>query len=295
MNWPDLSDYIGKDFSAFPNSCEAANMRLQALVPHLPQDLVSAWAEIGIRTDTDLLFSGSAVDILSRLPEGSIRLAQLRDYIALVAQQSSSPAIRGDELLEQELAPSQISTFCLTAGVPEIDSLLETSERSLVYEISGDRGSGKSILALHLVLQQLVSNDVSALWMDTTGDFSVDRARHQLQYYSGEKSSSALARLEVATALNTDAAIEILESMRPRYSASPNSRLCCVVIDTITRLLGPNLSAASPQGHAIMASFMHHLRTLAREHELTFLVINDTASSFPKGNTPSTSGLAPRK
>jgi len=45
-----------------------------------------------------------------------------------------------------------------------------------------------------------------------------------------------------------------------------------IVIDSITPLLLPSLSAVSSQGHAIMTTFMRRLRELARAFGITIMV-----------------------
>ena len=55
-------------------------------------------------------------------------------------------------------------------------------------------------------------------------------------------------------------------------NASPNPRARLVIIDSVTSLLAPSLSAVSSHGHAMMTTFMQHLRRMARSYYLTFLV-----------------------
>lgn len=79
-------------------------------------------------------------------------------------------------------------------------------------------------------------------------------------------------------------------------NASPNPRARLVIIDSVTSLLAPSLSAVSSHGHAIMTTFMQHLRIMARSYYLTFLVsiytfyitlsnpleiVNNTSASHP--------------
>jgi RAD51-like protein 3 len=54
---------------------------------------------------------------------------------------------------------------------------------------------------------------------------------------------------------------------------SPSAaRIRIIVIDSITPLLGPMLSAVSSQGHAIMTTFMRQLRALSQAFELCIFV-----------------------
>lgn len=45
-----------------------------------------------------------------------------------------------------------------------------------------------------------------------------------------------------------------------------------IVIDSITPLLGPQLSAESAEGHAAMVNFMRYLRNIARNYGVLFFV-----------------------
>lgn len=86
--------------------------------------------------------------------------------------------------------------------------------------------------------------------------------------------------------------------MTKAYQANPlpNPGVRLVIIDSVTPLLAPLLSAVSSHGHAIMTTFMQHLRSMARSYYLAFLVsaytfhvassnsleiINDTSSAHP--------------
>jgi RAD51-like protein 3 len=220
-------------------------MRLAALVPTVPLDLVESLEKCGIRTDTELLFSGTAADIFKRLPPETVSLHDLTKYIALVTERAAAPGIRADILLSQES-----HDYELTSGVAELDRLLGGFGGSRVLEISGDKGSGKSVsaankvssiwwtesgvktLALNIVLRLLVEdNDSGAIWIDTTGDFSVQNAKDMLVLYEGivrisnfgdnmklidmmQGASTALDRLNISLAFDIDAAYDVLETVR---------------------------------------------------------------------------------
>lgn len=57
----------------------------------------------------------------------------------------------------------------------------------------------------------------------------------------------------------------------------PSPRVRLVIIDSVTSLLAPSLSAVSSHGHAIMTTFMQHLRSMARSYYLAFLVSISTS------------------
>ncbi|KAH7924065.1 P-loop containing nucleoside triphosphate hydrolase protein [Leucogyrophana mollusca] len=260
-------------------------MRLQNLQPLLAPELICALEASGIKTDSDLLFSGSSVDILARLPPGVVSLTELKRCIALVEERASAPGIRADELLAREVAARDADEE-LMSGVTSLDELVGGFGGSRVFEISGEGGSGKSALALHIVLRHLVSHtNTRALWIDTVGAFSAEKTAQLLGQYHGGGAETALERLQVSFVFNIEAAHDTLEELRGTLTGhtSPDSeaKFCCVVIDTVTSLFAGTLSAVSSHGHAVMTTFMYHLRALAQTHALTFLVINGTSAAAP--------------
>ncbi|KAF8556211.1 P-loop containing nucleoside triphosphate hydrolase protein [Imleria badia] len=260
-------------------------MRLHSLIPTIPGDIVAVLEACGIRTDADLLFSGSPIDILQRLPPGVVSLADLKAYTALVADNASARGIRGDALYTVELQRQHAYHTDLTCGVDELDALVNGFGGGRVFEISGDRGSGKTLLVSQIALRLLATyKEASVLWMDTAGAFSVERTRQMVQHLYGESSSTVLERLQVSLVLNIETARALLEDLESSLTANPlpGHRVRLVVIDSVTSLLAPSLSAVSSHGHAIMTTFMQHLRSMARSYHLAFLVVNNTSASPPR-------------
>jgi len=131
-------------------------------------------------------------------------------------------------------------------------------------------------LALQIVCGHLSrSSTASALWLDTTGDFSPLRAIDVLRSYTGQASATVLERLQVALAFNIDSVYDIFDSI----NHNPQPTIKFIVIDAITILLGPNLSAVSSEGHAAMATFVRQLRAIAQANNIFVLVINTTTST----------------
>lgn len=124
------------------------------------------------------------------------------------------------------------------------------------------------------------------------GDDRCFHSRRQTEYL--ESTSTVLERLQVSLVLNVETARALLEDLessltvcmpnRPlmqmiqgsQANASPGVRL--VIIDSVTYLLAPSLSAVSSHGHAIMTTFIQHLRSMARSYYLAFLVSVHTSS-----------------
>ncbi|KAH9928751.1 P-loop containing nucleoside triphosphate hydrolase protein [Fomitopsis serialis] len=262
-------------------------MRLQTLVPSPPQTLLDALAQVGIRTDTDLLFSATPVDIFRKLPSGTLSLHDFHSFVAQVTRQAAAPAVCGDVLFEQGKRREESDLYSEpTTGVRQLDQLLGGLAPPRVIEVSGDRGSGKSVfLCASVVLRHLSSDhNLGALWIDTTGEFSADRIPPLLESYEGCAVSTTLERLQVALAFDIETAQDVLEMIRTTLSTHPDAPpvVRCVVVDTVTALLSPLLSAVSSQGHAIMTTFMRQLQTLAQSFSLTILVINSSTRCTPR-------------
>lgn len=127
--------------SPTPATCFSTPMRLSALVPSIPQEIVTLLKNNGIATDRDLLFHESAIDIYEKLPHDALTLPQLRAFIARVTELLSAPGICSADL------PNALHSKLLT-GVAELDALTDGFAGSQIVEISGDRGSGKTVSVL---------------------------------------------------------------------------------------------------------------------------------------------------
>ncbi|KAI0715829.1 P-loop containing nucleoside triphosphate hydrolase protein [Cerioporus squamosus] len=258
-------------------------MRIQQLVPPLGADLANALQEIGIKTDTDLLLAHDPLTIFAKLPAGhGVTLRQFRDILAQVTELAAAPPVYGDKLLEQEMKRQEdIYADDMLLGVPEVDALL------------GGFNPPRA-LALQLALRHLARTaNSSVLWIDTGGEFSPERVALLLEQLEGPYSPTALERLQVSLAFDIEAAHEVLEAVRQALSAaqdhgemdegsSASPLIRCIVIDNITALLGPTLSATSSQGHAIMTTFMRQLRAFADLFSLTILVVNTSTRVGPR-------------
>ncbi|KAI0326484.1 P-loop containing nucleoside triphosphate hydrolase protein [Cubamyces sp. BRFM 1775] len=265
--------------------------RLQQFSPPLPIELVNALNDIGVKTDTDLLLFDDPSNIFRRLPpELGVSLLDFRRAVESVVELAAAPSTYGDKLLEKEERRNEdIFVDDMLVGVPELDALLGGFNPPIVIEVSGDKGSGKTALALQLVLRHLArTSDSSVLWIDSSGEFSPERVSLVLAQIPGEYSATVLERLQVSLVFDIEAAHEVLETLRQVMSMrgaeshleSPVTR--CIVIDTITPLLGPLLSATSSQGHAIMTTFMRQLHAFADSFSLTIIVINSSTNILPR-------------
>ncbi|KAJ6539043.1 P-loop containing nucleoside triphosphate hydrolase protein [Mycena capillaripes] len=258
-------------------------MRLAACVPSIPEHLLSSLDKCGIRTDADLLFSGSTFDLFRRLPAQTTTLRELTEVFTLVAEMAS---VRGESAADlMTVHTTEPNDQDILSGLPQLDEILHglTTSRRLI-EVSGNKGSGKTSLLLQLVLHHLVHHPQSSvLWIDTTGDFSAVRAAEILERSDVPDASAALERLQVSLAFDVDSVHEVLEELRFSFSPSTphQTRTRVIVLDTITPLFAHLLSPVSSQGHAIMTGFMRQLRAFAQIFSMTVFVVNNSTAFTP--------------
>jgi RAD51-like protein 3 len=130
-------------------------------------------------------------------------------------------------------------------------------------------------LALQIVIQCLLANaDSYALWIDTSGDFSAEKTAQLVRHFDIAVSDKVLERLQVSLSFDIEAVHDVLEALHISLlsSRTVGPIVRWIVIDSITPLLLPSLSAVSSQGHAIMTTFMRRLRELARAFGITIMV-----------------------
>lgn len=118
------------------------SMRLSNLIPSIPANVVACLEVQGIRTDTDLLFSTTTFDIYKRLPAGTTTLEELTEYTSIAAEIGAAPGMSGHELLLLENTYGDVQ---LRTGNGELDDLLRGLDGRWIIELSGDKGSGKSV------------------------------------------------------------------------------------------------------------------------------------------------------
>ncbi|KAG9122945.1 hypothetical protein FRC07_000437 [Ceratobasidium sp. 392] len=166
-------------------------MRLRTVRGDVPllasnPELLEALETAEIKTTYDVLFT-PLPDLLARLATAKGILTT--DIITLQEQIATVTAVEcttGDKLYTKELEaldsmrPHNESVF----GVQALDDLLgPTFSGPYVVELSGTPGSGKSVLATHVVTRWLAHDpDASALWIDCSGDFTPERAKRVCTY-----------------------------------------------------------------------------------------------------------------
>ncbi|KAJ3733885.1 P-loop containing nucleoside triphosphate hydrolase protein [Lentinula guzmanii] len=247
----------------------------------LPDDLVTELASLGILTSTDLMFSSpTPLEIYSRLSSKSISFPEFEACIKVIL---TKLATSGQEAVELD----QPSHPCFKMEtLTSLDNYLDGGlPCARVIEISGDNGSGKRILLLNCVLMSLLRNrEIEGLWIDTTGDFAIERAVQILEYHqqSLDNMEILLQRLHISLATDMESVQQIIRALDFQLALQASSiQMKYIVIDSVTSLFGPYLSAVSSQGHAIMAAFMRYLRDFAKRYSVIILLINNATLMQP--------------
>ncbi|KAF8525856.1 hypothetical protein BU17DRAFT_83362 [Hysterangium stoloniferum] len=258
-------------------------MNLQTLFPSLPEGIHQGLLGAGIVTTHDILFSDIS-QLYQRLPSGLLSLRELSELRSDAAARVAAPATRGDELFTQQEERETIREECL-CGVEKIDALLGGFGRYGVTEIAGDKKSGKTGLVMNIVIRHLASHPThTACWIDSGGEFDIERAAEIVQLHNGPGRETALDRLNIIQCFDIATAHQTLEDLQVSLAAereiTPRTRF--LIIDPITPLLGPLLTATSSQGHAVMVTFMRQVASLARIYSLTALVTNNSVQSHPE-------------
>lgn len=177
---------------------------LEVYREHIPDGLFEGLQSIKTSTIQDFLFASPPL-LFHRLPAGCTTLLELGETHAHILGLCSAQGISGDDLYELETADVSERPR-VTSAVTDLNDLVGGdfggSSRGKILEISGDSGSGKTVstllflckmtidvaqaLALHLILRHLCTHeDASALWIDTVGDFSVEKPAQLLEHFDG--------------------------------------------------------------------------------------------------------------
>ena len=125
-------------------------MRL-LLFPFIPAELVSALEQASIKTDSDLMFATSTADILRKIAPGIVTLAELNHIKEQVIAMTSANGVRGDILLELELSRREEQPDFMS-GIHDLDALLDGFGDSRIFEVSGEKASGKTVSLASFIL-----------------------------------------------------------------------------------------------------------------------------------------------
>lgn len=169
-------------------------MRLRTIGHPLTDTLIAALEACNIKSDTDLIFSGTPTDIWLRLPPNTVSLKELESIVKQVLQKLSAAGSTGSELLVQENSKRErLSVVELSSGVQALDDLVGGFGYQEILEVSGEKGSGKTVVTFTARSIPMLTNDWigtcpsdCAIPACTISKFKCGLDRHDRRRFSGQ-------------------------------------------------------------------------------------------------------------
>ncbi|KAM0941298.1 putative ATP diphosphatase [Dioscorea sansibarensis] len=205
-------------------------------------------------------------------------IAQVHSIIDKLHQ----PWLNGLELLEDV---NQYKHF-LSTGCEGIDKLLGGGLRQgQLTEIVGPSSSGKTQVCLCTALHVADKNLGTVMYLDTCNSFSPKRIAAMISQYSNDfitegKEGRLNKIMRSIICRSVFDIFELLGVLNELASASEHqvknrgTRLCLLIIDSISFLITPILGGKDSQGRMLMLSCGTLLKKLANEHNISVLVTN---------------------
>ncbi|KAL6863771.1 hypothetical protein ACP4OV_016674 [Aristida adscensionis] len=186
----------------------------------------------------------------------------------------------------------------LPTGLQGIDTLLGGGLRQgQLTEITGPSSSGKTQVCLHSASHVAAMHMGSVMYLDTSNSFSPRRVASII----GEQPSSlvketkdmrlkrVMSSIICESVFDIFALFEILQQLELSLKDKVNngsSKICLLIIDSISSLLAPIIGGKYPQGRSMMTSVAVRLKKLAKEHNLSVLVSNHMVSAGNGAHKP---------
>ncbi|CAN6179881.1 unnamed protein product [Urochloa humidicola] len=185
----------------------------------------------------------------------------------------------------------------LPTGLEGIDTLLGGGLRKgQLTEITGPSSSGKTQVCLHFASNVAAKQMGVVMYLDTSNSFSPSRVATIIYGMSGlfgqrgfelqpkdARFKSVMRSIICESVFDIFALFEVLHqlevSLRTDKVNNGGSKVCLLIIDSISSLLAPIIGGKYPQGRSMMISVAMILKKLADEHNLSVLVTNHTVSA----------------
>lgn len=155
----------------------------------------------------------------------------------------------------------------ITTGIVKLDECLGGGiKESIITDIFGSSGTGKTQLALQICANSL-GNNGTILYQDTTGSFRPERL---LELLKAKEMDTGLDQVIVGRITNTK------EQIRYVTKISEIKNLNLVVIDNITDLFSFEYSKESHslEKHVVFMKYMHNLALATIRKKIPVVVIN---------------------
>ncbi|CAN6210163.1 unnamed protein product [Urochloa humidicola] len=180
----------------------------------------------------------------------------------------------------------------LPTGFESIDTLLGGGLRQgQLTEITGPSSSGKTQVCLHSASNVAAKQMGVVMYLDTSNSFSPSRVASIIygtsdqfgQRAKGCKVQSVMRSIICESVFDIFALFEVLHQLEVSLLNDKvnngGSKVCLLIIDSISSLLAPIIGGKYPQGRSMMISVAMILKKLADEHNLSVLVTNHMVSA----------------
>ncbi|KAG2633746.1 DNA repair protein RAD51 homolog 4-like isoform X1 [Panicum virgatum] len=185
----------------------------------------------------------------------------------------------------------------LPTGLEGIDTLLGGGLRQgQLTEITGPSSSGKTQVCLHSASNIAAKQMGLVMYLDTSNSFSPSRIATIIYGISdlfGQRGfelqtkdarlKSVMKSIICESVFDIFALFEVLHQLEVSLLNckvnNGGSKVCLLIIDSISSLLAPIIGGKYPQGRSMMISVAMILKKLADEHNLSVLVTNHMVSA----------------
>ncbi|CAL5080297.1 unnamed protein product [Urochloa decumbens] len=185
----------------------------------------------------------------------------------------------------------------LPTGLESIDTLLGGGLRQgQLTEITGPSSSGKTQICLHSASNVAAKQMGVVMYLDTSNSFSPSRVATIIYGASDQfgqrgfelqpkdaRFKSVMRSIICESVFDIFALFEVLHQLEVSLLNDKvnngGSKVCLLIIDSISSLLAPIIGGKYPQGRSMMITVAMILKKLANDHNLSVLVTNHMVSA----------------
>tara|TARA_B100000029_G_scaffold155698_1_gene151057 strand:+ start:356 stop:1012 length:657 start_codon:yes stop_codon:yes gene_type:complete len=156
----------------------------------------------------------------------------------------------------------------ISTQLKKLDEILGGGVRnSIITDIFGENGTGKTQLALQIALEPLQQN-LDVLFLDTTGEFRPERILEIIKNRNMEH--SLLDNLKIARVTNTSEQMNFIEKIRNFKNIS------LVIVDNIADLFSFEYPKKEQfiEKYTNFMNYMHSLSYIALEKDIPIIITN---------------------
>lgn len=155
----------------------------------------------------------------------------------------------------------------ISTGLQKLDNFLSGGiPDSIIVDIFGGNGTGKTLLLLQLLINS-IKNDGNVLYIDTTGGFRPERILEIQKEYGIEQ--NLLDKISVSRITNTSEQIQSINNIE-------KNNFSLVVIDNITDLFSYEYQKdeSAFEKNSLFMKYMHKLSNFAIINKIPIIITN---------------------